>query len=123
MSLGRSSLGCPHLFRTSGLPAYWSLDPTGVERLSAEEAKDLGFPSFEFAATAHVYSWDADVYDGLRQFHEAKGFDPYSQDVARHMGHRLFQLSDRMEAVSAHRESGRAPGLIMLMELNSGRDQ
>ncbi|KAJ7627500.1 hypothetical protein B0H17DRAFT_1024308 [Mycena rosella] len=72
--------------------AYWSLDPAGLARLSTEEATDLGFPSFKFAVTAHVYSWDSSVYDGLRQFHEAKGFDPYSQDITRHMGCQLYEL-------------------------------
>ncbi|KAJ7687133.1 hypothetical protein B0H17DRAFT_909495, partial [Mycena rosella] len=83
----------PTCVRHPDCPAYWSLDPTGVERLSTEEATDLGFPSFKFAVTARVCFWDASVYDGLRQFHEAKGFDPYSQDVARYMGHRLYELS------------------------------
>jgi hypothetical protein len=26
------------------LPAYWSLNPSGLERLSTEEATELGFP-------------------------------------------------------------------------------
>ncbi|KAJ7687130.1 hypothetical protein B0H17DRAFT_908156, partial [Mycena rosella] len=82
----------PTSFRHPDCPAYWSLDSTGVERLSAEEAKNLRFPSFEFAVTAYVYSWDASVYDGLRQFYEAKGFDPYSQDVARQLGYQLYEL-------------------------------
>ncbi|KAF7377031.1 hypothetical protein MSAN_00121200 [Mycena sanguinolenta] len=40
-------------------------------------------------------SWASTVYDGLRQFHQAKGFDPYNQDVARHLGHQLYQLSSQ----------------------------
>ncbi|KAJ6462835.1 hypothetical protein C8R45DRAFT_791769, partial [Mycena sanguinolenta] len=72
--------------------AYWSLDPSGVHRLSLKEATQLGFPSFEFTTKAEGCSWDSSVYEGLRQFHEARGFDPYSQDIARHLGHPLFQL-------------------------------
>ncbi|KAJ7134159.1 hypothetical protein C8R46DRAFT_1048165 [Mycena filopes] len=34
----------PMSFRWPECPAYWSLDPLGVERLSAEEAARLGFP-------------------------------------------------------------------------------
>ncbi|KAJ7609304.1 hypothetical protein B0H17DRAFT_19912 [Mycena rosella] len=113
----------PSCFRYPDCPAYWSLDPTGVERLSTEEATDLGFPSFEFEAAAQGYSWDSSVYEGLRQFHEAKEFDPYSQDVAQHLGCPLYQLSAGLEASSAHRELHRTPGLITLTELNSGRDQ
>ncbi|KAJ7624156.1 hypothetical protein B0H17DRAFT_963923, partial [Mycena rosella] len=83
----------PTCFRHPDCPAYWSLDPTGFERLSAEAAESLGFPSFEFKMAAVGKSWDASVYDGLRQFHEAKGFDPYSQDVARHIGCKMYELS------------------------------
>ncbi|KAF7340623.1 hypothetical protein MSAN_02134100 [Mycena sanguinolenta] len=78
-------------------PAYWSLDPSGTERLSWEEATQLGFPSFKLTANAYGRSWDASVYEGLRQFHEAKGFDPYSQDVARHLGRPLYELSSQAD--------------------------
>ncbi|KAJ7159696.1 hypothetical protein C8R46DRAFT_863502, partial [Mycena filopes] len=70
----------PFRFKWPDSPAYWSRDPSGVERLSAEEAIRLGFPSIEFRTRAYTTSWDPSVYAGLRQFHEAKGFDPASQD-------------------------------------------
>ncbi|KAJ6462861.1 hypothetical protein C8R45DRAFT_1177636, partial [Mycena sanguinolenta] len=76
----------PSAFRWPACPAYWSLDPSGVDRLGAEDATQLGFPPFELTTEAAGWSWDPSVYEGLRQFHEAKGFDPYSQDVARHLG-------------------------------------
>ncbi|KAJ6452404.1 hypothetical protein C8R45DRAFT_640495 [Mycena sanguinolenta] len=82
--------------------AYWSLDSSGVDRLSPENATSLGFPAFELSATAFGCSWGASVYEGLRQFHQAKGFDPYSQDVARHMDYRLYQLSYQAEPPFAH---------------------
>ncbi|KAJ6543756.1 hypothetical protein DFH09DRAFT_877830, partial [Mycena vulgaris] len=67
-------------FRTPDCPAYWSLDPFGVERLSAEEGKNYGFPEFEFSMNLWGRSWDDRVYAGIRQFHEAKGFDPSGQE-------------------------------------------
>ncbi|KAJ7223425.1 hypothetical protein GGX14DRAFT_658105 [Mycena pura] len=73
--------------------AYWSLDPTGIERLSAEDAKDLGFPTIELKITAWGRSFNGRVYDGLREFHQAKGFNPDSQDVARHLGYPLYEVS------------------------------
>ncbi|KAJ7223406.1 hypothetical protein GGX14DRAFT_427443 [Mycena pura] len=73
--------------------AYWSLDPAGIERLSAEDAKDLGFPAIKLKMRAYGQSWNDSVYDGLREFHQAKGFDPDSQDVARHLGHSLYEVS------------------------------
>ncbi|KAJ7201533.1 hypothetical protein C8J57DRAFT_1736109 [Mycena rebaudengoi] len=54
-------------------PAYWSLDPS--VRMSV-----------------WTTSWDDLVYAGIRKFHQAKGFDPYSQDVARELGHPLFEV-------------------------------
>ncbi|KAJ7227995.1 hypothetical protein B0H12DRAFT_235197 [Mycena haematopus] len=84
---GLSSFGWP------SCPAYWSLDPSGMNHLSPEDATELGFPSFKLTTAAGVCSWDASVYDGLRQFHQAKGFDPESQDIARHLNYPLYQLS------------------------------
>ncbi|KAJ7775528.1 hypothetical protein B0H16DRAFT_47121 [Mycena metata] len=83
-------------------PVYWSLDPLGVERLNVGEATALGFPSFLLRTKVGRRSWDANVYAGLRQFHAAKGFDPNSQDVARHLGYPLYELSNEMEARFAH---------------------
>ncbi|KAJ7800411.1 hypothetical protein B0H14DRAFT_2616249 [Mycena olivaceomarginata] len=35
-------------FRLPSCAAYWSLDPSGTDRLSAEAAHDLGFPTLRF---------------------------------------------------------------------------
>ncbi|KAJ7509113.1 hypothetical protein B0H11DRAFT_1363248 [Mycena galericulata] len=85
-------------------PAYWSLDPSGSERLSPEEAFAHGFPSFEWQRTVDFWSWDEWVYAGLSQFHAGKGFDPYSQDIAQHLGYPLYQLSRVPAPVGAHIE-------------------
>ncbi|KAF8214463.1 hypothetical protein K438DRAFT_1801466 [Mycena galopus ATCC 62051] len=76
---GSSSLCWPDF------PAYWSLDP--------KDARQLGFPSIVLTTEVRGYSWDKTVYAGLRQFHQAKGFDPDSQEVARYLGESLYQLS------------------------------
>ncbi|KAJ7050600.1 hypothetical protein C8F01DRAFT_1178268 [Mycena amicta] len=39
-----------------------------------------------------VVSWDDSVYAGIRKFQRAKGFDPYTQDVARVLEHPLYNL-------------------------------
>ncbi|KAJ7791112.1 hypothetical protein B0H14DRAFT_2471115 [Mycena olivaceomarginata] len=69
------------------------MDPSGVARLSAEEARDCGFPDISTFQTVWAYSWDTEVHAGIRQFHEAKGFDLNSQDVAIELGYPLFQVS------------------------------
>ncbi|KAJ6592341.1 hypothetical protein B0H19DRAFT_902662, partial [Mycena capillaripes] len=72
--------------------AYWSLDPSGADHLSPERARTLGFPDIQFDKLARVRSWDDSVYAGLRKFHEAKGFDPYSQQVALELGYPRFEV-------------------------------
>ncbi|KAJ6522883.1 hypothetical protein B0H19DRAFT_1277168 [Mycena capillaripes] len=83
-------------------PAYWSLDPSGTERLSMEDARNRGFPIPQFCTNIHTKSWDDSVYVGLRQFHRAKGFDPDTQDVARHLGYPLYQVSSQIIPLFPH---------------------
>jgi hypothetical protein len=94
----------PSSFRWPDCPAYWSLDPAGVEHLSTEEVRQLGLPSIEFKILSTGRTWDASVYAGLRQFHQAKGFDPDSQDIARRLGYPLFQLSTEIYPLFAYGE-------------------
>jgi hypothetical protein len=93
----------PTSFRISDQLVYWSLDLSGVDRLSDKVAKELGFPAIRLQMQVYVMSWDASVYDGIYQFHKGKHFDPYSQEVALELGHPLFQLSCNREALLAHR--------------------
>ncbi|KAJ6518072.1 hypothetical protein C8R47DRAFT_4848 [Mycena vitilis] len=83
----------PSLYRWPECPAYWSLDPSGIERLSTEEVKRRGFPAMQLESQISRTFWDASVYAGLRQFHQAKGFDPDTQELARHLGHPLLELT------------------------------
>ncbi|KAJ6465526.1 hypothetical protein C8R47DRAFT_48470 [Mycena vitilis] len=92
----------PSSFCWPNCPAYWSLDPMGIGRLSTEEAREYGFPELTFSTTIYGRYWDASVYAGLRKFYQAKGFDPYSQDLARHLGCPLFQPSGDIHAPFAH---------------------
>ncbi|KAJ6512512.1 hypothetical protein C8R45DRAFT_786435, partial [Mycena sanguinolenta] len=75
-------------FKWPDCPAYWSW---GDERLTSEDAADLGFPSLHLSTRIEGRSWDASGYDGLRRFHGAKGFDPDTQHLARYLGHDLYQ--------------------------------
>ncbi|KAJ6524192.1 hypothetical protein B0H19DRAFT_1276637 [Mycena capillaripes] len=92
----------PSSFRWPDCSAYWSFDPLGVKRLSTEEATAVGFPSIELYMEILERSWDTGVYAGLRQFHKAKGFNPDSQDLARHLGDPLYRLSTEMDPPFAH---------------------
>ncbi|KAJ7135933.1 hypothetical protein C8R44DRAFT_769307, partial [Mycena epipterygia] len=91
----------PTCFRAPDRLVYWSLDPSGIDRLSVGAAEDLGFPAIESQMKVYGKSWDASVYEGIRQFHEGKGFDPYSQQVALEMGYPPFQVPCDSETLLA----------------------
>ncbi|KAJ7615897.1 hypothetical protein FB45DRAFT_757561, partial [Roridomyces roridus] len=76
---------------------FRSFDPSGLDRLSAEQARSHGLPAIEMKMVIWAMSWDANVYQALRTFHAFKGFDPDSQELAIHLGQPLFQLSGERE--------------------------
>ncbi|KAJ7876908.1 hypothetical protein B0H14DRAFT_2713484 [Mycena olivaceomarginata] len=88
----------PSSYRWPGCPAYWSLDPSGVDRLTLEEATRLGFPAFQFTNELWGKSWDASVYEGLRKFYRAKGLDPDSQELAQQLGYPLYELASEADS-------------------------
>ncbi|KAK7035626.1 hypothetical protein R3P38DRAFT_2616021 [Favolaschia claudopus] len=71
---------------------YWSLDPLGEDRLSSEQAAELGFPTIHVSVYGRGKTWSDNAYAGLWRFLKGKGFDPNSQDLARHLGVPLYQL-------------------------------
>jgi hypothetical protein len=105
----------PTCFRIPDCIAYWSLDPSGVKRLSGEVAEDLGFPAIQVKRYALVRSWDASVHDGIRQFHEAKGFDPYTQEVAIELGCPLLQVSCDQEVLLAHSKPRISVSILLML--------
>ncbi|KAJ7732441.1 hypothetical protein B0H16DRAFT_1581446 [Mycena metata] len=88
----------PCSFRWPDRPVYWSIDPSGSRPLGMEEATGLGFPPLQFNTIIRGKCWDHTAYTDLRRFHLAKGFDPTSQDIARHLGDPLYHLTQQ----SAH---------------------
>jgi hypothetical protein len=77
----------PASFRWPNCPAYWSLDPGGVQCLSTDEATRAGYPTIQLTTEVRGWSWNASVD---------------SQDVARHFGYPLFQLSTQANPLVAH---------------------
>ncbi|KAF7337299.1 hypothetical protein MSAN_02282500 [Mycena sanguinolenta] len=68
-----------NLYQWPACPAYWSLDPSGVNCLSTEDVKNLGFPAIHIETVV------------------GKGFNPDSREVARQLGYPLFEvLSDHV---------------------------
>ncbi|KAJ7056896.1 hypothetical protein C8F01DRAFT_1152630 [Mycena amicta] len=71
--------------------AYWSMDPSGNERLSADEATARGLPPFHVETRVGGLEFEELLYEEIRAIHEVKGFDPDSQDAAQYMGYPLFE--------------------------------
>ncbi|KAJ7792984.1 hypothetical protein B0H14DRAFT_2242745, partial [Mycena olivaceomarginata] len=82
----------PSSFHWPDSPAFWSLDPSGADWLTLKEATQLGFPAFRCVTQLWGKYWEASVYEGIRKFHQAKGFDPYTQDLVRHLGYSFYRL-------------------------------
>ncbi|KAF7337275.1 hypothetical protein MSAN_02280000 [Mycena sanguinolenta] len=80
------------LYRWPDCPAYWSLDPSGVVRLSTEDAGIIGLPAIHIETTLRGSSWDRSVYKGLRRFQEGKGLDSESREVARWPEYALYEV-------------------------------
>ncbi|KAJ7347932.1 hypothetical protein DFH08DRAFT_155073 [Mycena albidolilacea] len=92
----------PTRFRSRACVAYWSLDPSGTEWLNSEDARDLGFPDMKISVEVLGRAWDPDVYVGIRQFQEAKGFDPHTQDAALEAGFPPARVSCERDDLLVH---------------------
>ncbi|KAJ7036939.1 hypothetical protein C8F04DRAFT_457402 [Mycena alexandri] len=112
----------PTSFRWPHCPAYWSLDSSGVDRLTVEAATQLGFPTLQLATEIGGFSSDAGVYTGLHKFYQAKGFNPDSQDVALHLGEPLFRLSIDVNSPFARAEEISAEGEADVVNRDGGPD-
>jgi hypothetical protein len=71
---------------------YWAFDPDGQDRLTSAMAEDFGLPTVEFSIHLGGGKWDERHYDMVRDFHIAKGFDPYTRDAAIAMGYPLIDI-------------------------------
>jgi len=85
-------------FNLSTDQAYWCVDPSGASKFSLEDTASRGFPPPELELQVDVRIWkEGRVYRALRQFHQAKGFDPESQGVATHLGYPLYHVSTQRD--------------------------
>ncbi|KAJ7658927.1 hypothetical protein B0H17DRAFT_1213081 [Mycena rosella] len=82
------------LFRDELIPAQKMIDEYSSSHFKAV---------FLWNLLVRGYSWDEHVYNGTRQFYQAKGFDPDSQDVARKLGFPLFNISTELDGPFARK--------------------
>ncbi|KAJ7112037.1 hypothetical protein C8R43DRAFT_1040973 [Mycena crocata] len=65
---------------------YWSLDSSGVTRLSQAMCDSLGIPRLQFVFFHGGNCWQPYHYNAIRDFFEEKGFDSYGPDVTHLLG-------------------------------------
>jgi hypothetical protein len=67
-------------------PFFWALDEGGIKRLSQEECDKLGIPRLRFYHKPAATFWQPYHYSAIRQFHAARGVNPYGDEVTRDLG-------------------------------------
>ncbi|KAJ7232390.1 hypothetical protein C8J57DRAFT_173177 [Mycena rebaudengoi] len=109
-------------FRWPERATFWSLDPSGSPPMSDSEAQELGFPKLSKRIEVNARYWyrDPKVYDRLRRFHEAKGFNDSGHDVARHLGYPLLQLQ-REKGRGVHHDSDDSSTDVLSRESGNGK--
>ncbi|KAK1227724.1 hypothetical protein PQX77_009275 [Marasmius sp. AFHP31] len=87
---------------------YWSVDPDGNSRMPEAHRMELDLPCFRNCVDP-PHSWKAEIYDLVRQWQEAKGFDPTTTDFARSLGYPIVEIlpqdNDRFDAYVENDES------------------
>ncbi|KAK7001918.1 hypothetical protein R3P38DRAFT_3367891 [Favolaschia claudopus] len=73
---------------------YWSFDPSGKDRLSPNEALNLGLPQASLEILVSQIYVDEALFKDLHTFHTMKGFNADSQEIAKHLGLPLFYFGD-----------------------------
>ncbi|KAF7347102.1 hypothetical protein MVEN_01464300 [Mycena venus] len=71
---------------------YWSLDPMGNTRLSLEQSDLLRIPRVRHCFFQAANYWREYHYGAIRDFAQAKGFDPYAFDLTHSLRFPLAEM-------------------------------
>ncbi|KAJ8079984.1 hypothetical protein PM082_016810 [Marasmius tenuissimus] len=73
---------------------YWSLDPIGDSVIPEAQRMALDLPRYHQTIDSPSYTvhWKAEVYDLVRQWQEAQGFNTMTTDFARSMGLPILEI-------------------------------
>jgi hypothetical protein len=75
---------------------YWSLDSAGNSRMTLAECDSIGLPRLGFRFLATTKFWHEYHYNAVREFSEARGFNPHSSEVARLLGLPLVEIESEI---------------------------
>ncbi|KAK7013002.1 hypothetical protein R3P38DRAFT_1514587 [Favolaschia claudopus] len=81
-----------HLQYPTEQPCWF--DPVRNEPLSMDKAEMLGLPAIELTIDVTSVYIDKSTLQQLREFHQGKGFDPDSQEIAKHLGYALYYFGN-----------------------------
>ncbi|KAK1221181.1 hypothetical protein PQX77_016018 [Marasmius sp. AFHP31] len=70
---------------------YYSYDPEGGSAITEQERIALGLRSYTSEVQIRYVYWEADAYDFMEQWQEAKGFDYSTPDYAESLGIRIYE--------------------------------
>uniref|UniRef100_A0A0W0EWR1 Uncharacterized protein n=1 Tax=Moniliophthora roreri TaxID=221103 RepID=A0A0W0EWR1_MONRR len=93
----------------NGQPYFWSFDETGRCEMSEEECERWGLPVLtcttlwkdEFVT---LWSWPTSTYTALRNWQEARGFDPTTSDWAQQLGYPEFEIIGKRKSTASLRK-------------------
>ncbi|KAK7026344.1 hypothetical protein R3P38DRAFT_1040541 [Favolaschia claudopus] len=91
---------------------YWCFDPSGKDHLSSQEALDLGLPPIQLKILVdHIFMEDSEeIIKDIHRFHTRKGFNPKSQDVAKHLGLQLYCFGEEEDPAPSPLYGPNSPG-------------
>ncbi|ESK86053.1 hypothetical protein Moror_9389 [Moniliophthora roreri MCA 2997] len=77
-----------------GQPYFWSLDETGQSPMSEEECARWGIPVLTLSTQGYVWllSWPVHIYTAIRDWQNARGFDPATSAWAQSKHYPEFEI-------------------------------
>ncbi|KAJ6595025.1 hypothetical protein DFH09DRAFT_1357794 [Mycena vulgaris] len=84
---------------------YWSLDPTGITRMTQDECDLIGLPRWKFDFVPTINAWHEYHYNAIREFSETRDFDPYSNDATRLLGLSLAEIESNIPTNATYETS------------------
>ena len=76
-----------------GKTHYWSYDKDGLSEIPDVECDRMRLPGrLDFQVQLASYTWPKYIYDAMRKWQTARGFDPNTTDFARHLDYQEFEV-------------------------------
>jgi hypothetical protein len=74
---------------------YWAFDPSGITRLSDEDAKEIGVPQVLLDTRITGNTWTQQDYEIMDEIQIAQGFNPDTTELANTLGYPLAIVHEK----------------------------